>query len=69
VCTRGPDRAYIQAAYVAAHPATRAREFGNLLAIRDDFPEFVVSLDPFPADQAGVRHLGWRPSLKVGLWA
>jgi predicted AAA+ superfamily ATPase len=60
ICTRGPERLYVQAAWLLVEPATRAREFGNLLAIPDNSPKCVVSLDPITADEAGVNHKGLR---------
>ena len=67
ICVRGSERVYVQAAYLAAEPATRAREFGNLLAIPDNFPKYVVSMDPITADESGVRHLRLRAFLRDGL--
>ncbi|MBA4408445.1 MAG: hypothetical protein C0397_03360 [Odoribacter sp.] len=34
-------------------------EFGNLLAIRDNYPKYVVTMDDFPAitTYKGIRHM------------
>ena len=48
-------------------PSTRDREFGNLLSIPDNYPKYVVSLDPFQSDVRGVRHLPLREFLRDGL--
>jgi len=54
----GGEKIYVQAAYLMADEATREREFGRLLAIRDNYPKFVVSMDPMAGgDVKGVRHL------------
>jgi hypothetical protein len=45
---------------------TREREFGNLLAISDNYPKLVVSMDPFLADERGVKHLDLRTFLRDG---
>ena len=45
VCDKGGERRYLQVAYLIADDKTRDREFGNLLAIPDNFPKQVVTLD------------------------
>jgi hypothetical protein len=39
------SRIYVQVAYMLSEPQTMQREFGNLLAIQDNFPKYVVTLD------------------------
>lgn len=39
VGTRNQDTIYIQVAYLIPDEQVRAREFGNLLAIRDNYPK------------------------------
>lgn len=70
VCTRTDgQRAYIQASYIIADEATRNREFGNLHAIKDNYPKYVISLTPLVtrADDNGVTHLHLRKFLTEGL--
>jgi predicted AAA+ superfamily ATPase len=39
-------------------PETREREFRSLRSIEDNYPKIVLSLDDFPAsDAGGIRHL------------
>ena len=57
VCDRGSKRIYVQAAYLLPDGPTREREFGSLLALRDAWPRYVVSMDPIRADMEGVLHL------------
>ena len=47
VCTK-PDgqRIYVQASYIIADMATRERKFGNLRAIKDNYPKYVISMTP-----------------------
>jgi uncharacterized protein len=45
VCEKGGERLYIQVAYTIPDDKVRDREFGNLLAIPDNFPKKVVSMD------------------------
>jgi len=39
------ERVYIQVAYMLTDEQTIQREFGNLLAIEDNFPKYVVTMD------------------------
>jgi predicted AAA+ superfamily ATPase len=64
VCQRGGERQYVQAAYLVPDGATREREFGSLLALRDAWPKTVVSMDPLRADYEGVRHIALGDFLK-----
>lgn len=45
VCEKGGERLYIQVAYTIPDDRVRDREFGNLLAIPDNFPKKVISMD------------------------
>ena len=66
VCHRGKERLYVQACYLLADSSTRDREFRSLLAVADNHPKIVVSLDPLLADQAGIAHLHLRAFLRDG---
>ena len=70
VCTK-PDgqRAYIQVSYIIADDSTREREFGNLRAIKDNYPKYVISMTPLVErnDDNGITHLGLRNFLMNGL--
>ncbi|MDE6269850.1 MAG: ATP-binding protein, partial [Muribaculaceae bacterium] len=50
---------YIQVAYLLTNDATVEREFGNLMKISDNYPKYVVSMDPIiqPRDYEGITHL------------
>lgn len=66
VCERGNERLYIQVALRLDGQATIDREFGNLLAISDNYPKIVVSEDHFSGNTYhGVRHMQIRDFLKV----
>lgn len=67
VCERGTDVLYVQASYLMPDPSTREREFGNLLAIADNHPKMVVSMDPILRDERGVKHAGLRTFLRDGV--
>lgn len=62
-------RIYVQASYIIADEATKAREFGNLRSIKDHYPKYVISMTPLvtKADDNGITHLHLRRFLKSGL--
>ncbi|MBN2090611.1 ATP-binding protein [candidate division KSB1 bacterium] len=45
ICTRHHEKMYVQVAYLIPDNSTWEREFGNLLAVNDNFPKLVVSMD------------------------
>lgn len=56
---------YIQVAYLLTGEKTIEREFGNLLKIQDNYPKYVVSMDPIikPKDYDGITQLSLRQFL------
>ena len=61
-------RAYVQVAYIIASEETRQREFGNLKAIRDNYPKYVISMTPLVTrnDEEGVTHIHLHQFLTKG---
>lgn len=61
-------RVYVQVSYIIVDEATREREFGNLRAIRDNYPKYVISTTPLVdrQDAEGITHLGLRRFLTKG---
>lgn len=59
VCDRKGERAYVQVAYLLPDQKTYDREFGNLLAVPDNHPKVVLSMDDMldGDDHKGVRHM------------
>ncbi len=58
VCEKAGDRIYIQAAYMIPDDKVRDREFGNLLAISDNFPKKVISMDEITGSSyQGIDHI------------
>jgi predicted AAA+ superfamily ATPase len=45
IAEKNGERIYIQVATILLEEKTREREFGNLLAIKDNYPKMVVTLD------------------------
>ena len=61
-------RVYVQASYLIGNKETRDREFGNLKAIKDNYPKYVISMTPLVTrnDEEGITHLHLRKFLKEG---
>lgn len=58
VAEKKGNKVYIQVAYKLENEQTVDREFGNLLAIKDQYPKYVVTMDEFWKDSIeGVKHL------------
>ncbi|MCM1451481.1 MAG: ATP-binding protein [Clostridium sp.] len=59
VAEKGGKTIYIQVAYLLTNEATIEREFGNLMKIQDNYPKYVVSMDPISTqkDYEGIKHL------------
>lgn len=67
VAERGSRRLYIQVTYLLSSQETIDREFGNLKAINDHYPKYVVSMDPVSGEvegYPGIHHLRLRDFLK-----
>lgn len=67
VATKSDMRIYVQVTYLLASDDTIKREFGNLAAIKDNYPKFVVSLDPVSggfSEYPGIEHVNLREFLR-----
>ena len=70
VATKGSNTIYVQVAYLLASDDTISREFGNLAAIKDNYPKYVVTMDPVSGELAeypGIHHVHLRDFLKMEL--
>lgn len=67
VAEKGGTSVYIQVAYLIADDNTMEREFGNLLKIQDNYPKYVISMNPMtrPQNYEGIKHLTLRQFLKL----
>lgn len=55
---RRDEKIYIQVAYKLSSEETIEREFGSLLAVKDHYPKYVVTMDEFFQDNIeGVKHI------------
>ncbi len=58
IASREGEKLYIQVAYLLASEQTTLREFSPLLAIPDNYPKVVLSMDPlFGDDHQGIRRM------------
>lgn len=55
IARRGDSVEYYQVTYLMADEHTREREFAPLLAIPDNYPKYVLSMDDFSMSQSGIR--------------
>ena len=68
VATKIDKRIYVQVAYLLASDDTVKREFGNLASIKDNYPKYVVSMDPVAggfSEYPGIKHIRLREFLKT----
>lgn len=59
VARKGDEVIYVQSAYMMPDEATRQREFGNLMAVRNNYPKYIVSLDEWTSGSCvdGIMHM------------
>lgn len=58
VAEKSAEKVYVQVAYQITNDSTKEREFGNLLAIKDNYPKYVVSFDEAASGNInGVKHV------------
>ena len=68
VAERDEKRMYFQVTYLLVSQETIDREFGNLNAIQDQYPKYVVSMDPIGGEvdgYPGIIHIRLRDFLKM----
>lgn len=64
IARKGNQLMYVQVAYLIADENVKKREFGNLTYIKDNYPKYVVSLDPVEiASYKGIKHMHLREFL------
>ena len=56
VCESGNERLYVQVAYLMENEETREREFSALMAVPDQYPKMVLSLDRVDFSSNGIKH-------------
>ena len=64
ICEKGGERKYLQVALRIEEEQTESREFGNLLAIPDNYPKYVITMDEYSGTSyQGIEHLSLRKFL------
>lgn len=70
VASKSGKRIYIQVTYIMRSEETEKREFGNLMKIKDNYPKYVISMEPVAGerkDYPGIIHIHLRDFLKKNL--
>ena len=67
-CNKHGEKLYVQVTYLLASQETIDREFGAYGHIKDNFPNYVVSLDEFDMSQNGIKHRNIRDFLLEKEW-
>lgn len=58
IAERNGEKVYFQVALRIVENQTMKREFGNLLAIKDNFPKYVITMDDYSgASHKGIQHI------------
>ena len=57
VVSDGRGIAYVQVTYLMATAETEDREERPLLKIEDNYPKYIISMDPIAIDRKGIRRL------------
>lgn len=59
IAERQGEKFYFQVTYLLADDTVIEREFGNLMRIKDQYPKYVISMDPMKTSTTyeGIRHL------------
>lgn len=64
VASKDNETIYVQVSYMLGNKDTIKREFGNLLTIRDNYPKYVVSMEPFEGNTyKGIKYVQLREFL------
>ncbi len=59
IATKGDDKIYIQVTYILGTEKTVLREFAPLLAVQDNYPKYVLSMDEkiWGEDYQGIKRI------------
>ena len=64
IASKNDQKFYIQVAYLLIEEKTIEREFGNLEAIKDNYPKLVITMDETPVSNSkGIEHWNIRSFL------
>lgn len=68
IAIKGNQKIYLQVTYLLASPETISREFDVLAMIPDNYPKYVISMDPINQPRKGIRHYHVRDFLLSNDW-
>jgi len=57
IAEKGKEKFYVQSAYLLSDEIVVTREFGAFSDIRDNYPKYVITMDPLQMNRDGVIHL------------
>ena len=65
IAERSGEKMYFQVALRIVENHTMEREFGNLLAIKDNYPKYVITMDDYSgASHEGIQHISLKKFLQ-----
>lgn len=69
IAEKGGNFIYLQVTYLIAENKTMEREFGHLKKIQDNYPKYVISMNPLfrSQDYEGIKHLTLRQFLMTDI--
>ncbi|MCR5755883.1 MAG: ATP-binding protein, partial [Acetatifactor sp.] len=56
IAERGTKKCYFQATYLLSNETVEEREFGAYKGIEDNYPKYVISMDPITVSRDGIIH-------------
>lgn len=57
VAEKDGELRYLQVCYLLSDDETVKREFQSLLRISDNYPKYIISLDPLDLSRDGIQHV------------
>ena len=57
VAEKAEQKLYVQVSYIMSDEATFNREISPLLDIKDNFPKYIISMDPINRSTQGIKHV------------
>ena len=67
-CGRQEEKLYVQAAYLLADKSSVRLEFGAYDTVKDNFPEYAVTMDELDMSRNGIKHCNIRDFLTAAEW-
>ncbi len=57
VAEKAEQKLYVQVSYIMSDEATFNREISPLLDIKDNYPKYIISMDPINRSTQGIKHM------------